>query len=108
MKIAVVTDSESAAGYRLAGLDVFVPEEAAGARDLLVDLIRQDAYALIVVNEEWLPDPYQAVRREMRGRDVPVLLPAPRLGAVFGTEEGEADEYVRRLIRDTMGYDIKL
>lgn len=108
MKIAVVTDPESAAGYRLAGFDVFVPEEAAGARDLLVDLIRQDAYALIVVNEEWLPDPYQAVRREMHGRDVPVLLPAPRLRAVFDTEEGEADEYVRRLIRETMGYDIKL
>ena len=108
MKIAVVTDPESAVGYRLAGLEVFVPAGTADARELLVDLIRQDAYALIVVSEALLSNPYQAVRREMRGRDVPVLLPAPHVRAVFETEEGEAGEYVRRLIRETMGYDIKL
>jgi V/A-type H+-transporting ATPase subunit F len=52
-----------------------------------------------------LPDPYQAVKREMRGRDFPVLLTVPAVAPDAG--EG-AEAYLRELIRKTMGYDIKL
>jgi V/A-type H+-transporting ATPase subunit F len=108
MKIAVLTDPESAAGYRLAGLEVAVAADMAAAAKRLAGLVQEDAYALIAIDVALLPDPYQAVKRELRGRDLPVLLPAPSILSAL-TEGGEdAEAYMRRLIVETMGYDIKL
>jgi V/A-type H+-transporting ATPase subunit F len=108
MKIAVVTDTESAAGYRLAGLVVAVAANAAEAGEVLARLVREDAYALIAVSLELLPDPYQPVKREMRGRDLPVLLPAPSIASAVADESEDAEAYMRRLIVETMGYEIKI
>jgi len=108
VKIAVLTDHESAIGYRLAGLDVAVAGEAKEAGHALARLIREDTYALIVVSEALLPDPYQAVRREMRGRHLPVLLTTPSLVSALAEEGEDAEKYVRQLIIETMGYEIKV
>ena len=107
MKIVVLTDDLSAAGYRLGGLEVAVANDPAEAQQVLARLVKEDAYGLIIVNMALLPDPYQAMKREMRGRDLPVLLGA--LSHRTALEEAEdADAYMRRLIRETMGYEIKL
>ena len=108
MKIAVLTDPESAAGYRLAGLEVAVAPDAKGAREALARLIQEDIYALIAVSEALLPDPYQAVRREMRGRHLPVLLTTPSPASALAEEGEDAEAYVRRMIIETMGYEIKV
>jgi V/A-type H+-transporting ATPase subunit F len=108
MKIGVLTDPESAAGYRLAGLTVIVATDPNEAQKVLARMIQEDTYALIAVSVALLPDPYQAIRREMRSRTLPVLLSTPSpLGA--GAEEREdAEAYVRQLIVATMGYEIKI
>ncbi|MEJ2672793.1 MAG: V-type ATP synthase subunit F [Deltaproteobacteria bacterium] len=108
MKIAVLTDPESAAGYRLGGLEVALAHDAAEAREVLARLVQTRDYALILVNLALLPDPYQAVKRELRGRDLPVLLPAPGHRDAVAVADEAAEEYMRELVRETMGYDIKL
>jgi V/A-type H+-transporting ATPase subunit F len=108
MKIAVVTDPESAAGYRLAGLHVAVAADATEARKVLSRMIQKDAYILIAVSEALLPDPYQVVKREMRGRDLPVLLATPSPFSAVTRREEDAEAYMRRLILSTMGHEIKL
>ena len=108
MKIAVLTDPESAAGYRLAGLEVATAMDEKEAGEILAGLIREGTYALIAVSEALLPDPYQAVRREMRGRHLPVLLTAPSPVSALAAEGEDAEKYLRRLIIDTMGYEIKV
>jgi V/A-type H+-transporting ATPase subunit F len=108
LKIAVLTDVESAAGYHLAGLHVAVAGDATEARAVLVRMIEEGAYSLIAVNAEFLPDPYEAVRREMRGRNLPVLVAAPSPFASAAGEGEDAEAYIRHLIRATMGYEIKL
>ena len=108
MKIAVVTDPESATGYRLAGLHVAVAVDAAEARKVLAHMIQDGDYILIGVSEALLPDPYQVVRREMRGRDLPVLL---AMASPFSAGKGrgeDAEAFMRRLILSTMGHEIKL
>ncbi len=105
MKIGVLTDSESASGYRLAGLSVTFAEDGTQAREILAHMILEGSYALITVSMALLPDPYQAVKREMRGRDLPVLLPIP--SPAPGKSE-DAEAYVRRLITATIGYEIRL
>ncbi len=108
MKIGVLTDAESAAGYRLAGLHVGVAADAAEARGMLVRMIQEDDYALIVISVALLPDPYQAVKREMRGRDLPVLLPALSPADALAGKGEDVEVFVRHLIASTMGHEIKL
>ena len=108
MKIAILTDPESAAGYRLAGLAVFVAADTTEAAERLANLVEEDAYALIAVDVALLQDPYEAVKRQMRGRDLPVLLPAPSIFSTLKEGGEDAEAYMRRLIIETMGYEIKL
>jgi len=106
MKIGVLTDLETAAGFRLAGLEAVTatPDEAARK---LVEMIESNRYALVAVDQRLLPDPNKATERVMRGRSTPVLLSLPNLLDTF-SGGGDAKAYMRRLVRETIGFDIKL
>jgi len=108
VKIAVLTDPETATGFRLGGLEVHTAQTEAEARERLAEMIETDGFALIAVDEGLLPEPYEAVERIMRGRDLPVLLPFTSLAQAFAAGEEDATEYMRRLVKSTIGYDIKL
>ena len=105
-RMVVLTDSETAVGFRLAGVEVReTPQEEAKAA--LDELIGSDAYGLVVVDEGLIPDPIAASERAMRGRELPVVLPLPSLGGAFG-EGDDAVSYMKSLVRDAIGFDIKL
>ena len=105
-RVVVLTDSETATGYRLAGVDVRVAEKDEATKTL-VAMVEEDSYGLVIVDEGLVPDPVAATERAMRGRDLPVLLPVPSLGAAFG-DEGDATEYMKDLVRSAIGFDIKM
>ena len=108
MKIAVLTEAESAAGYRLAGLEVLVAADGPAAEKLLIRAMQEGDYALIAINEALLPDPYRIVKREMRGRDMPVLLPIPSIASALADKGEDTKAYMRRLIVEAIGYEIKI
>mgnify|MGYP000644939233 CR=1 FL=1 len=105
-EVVVFTDEETATGYRLAGVEVRVadPRDAAAQLNALVE---EDRYGLVVVDEGLVPDPIDATARTMRGRDLPVILPVPSLGAAFD-EASDATTYMKELVRSAIGFDIKL
>ncbi len=61
----------------------------------------------MAVDEGLVPDPVRATERAMLGRDLPVLLSVPSLGAAFD-EGADATEYMKELVRSAIGFDIKL
>lgn len=105
-RMVVLTDAETATGYRLAGVEVkeATREDAVQA---LEELIVSEDYALVAVDEGLVPDPVKASERAMRGRDLPVLLSVPSLGAAFA-EGDDATRYMKELVRSAIGFDIKL
>ncbi len=105
-KMVVVTDNETATGFRLAGVEVREanPETA---QSILEDIIGADQYGLVAVDESLIVDPIKSTERAMRGRDLPVILPMPSLGATFG-EADDATTYMQNLVRAAIGFDIKL
>ena len=105
-KAIVLTDSETATGYRLAGVEVRVSDQE-HALHALNELIEADEYGLLIVDEGLVPDPVSASERAMRGRDLPVVLPVPSLGAAFD-ENSDASAYMKDLVRSAIGFDIKL
>jgi len=60
------------------------------------------------VDQGLIEDPAEVVAREMRGRALPVILPFPSLGFAFSEEGADAKAYIRRLVKSTIGYEIKL
>ncbi len=102
-KVAVITDSETATGFRLAGMEV---REASTAQEAL-GMIREYAaagYGLLIVNEDLLAGTDDARARLLRGHDLPVVVPLPPARAHL--ESGEA--YIARLVKEHIGFAVKL
>jgi V/A-type H+/Na+-transporting ATPase subunit F len=105
-RMIVLTDSETATGFRLAGVEVR-ETDADGAQRALEDLIESDGYGLVAVDEALIADPNRSSARVMRGRELPVLLSMPSLGAAFD-EGADATDYMKQLVRSAIGFDVKL
>ena len=102
-KVAVITDAETATGFRLAGVEV----REAGTPAQALELIRDYAvagYGLVAVNEDLLRGTDEARSRLLRGRDLPLVVPLPPARAHL--ESGEA--YISRLVKEHIGFAVKL
>lgn len=106
-KMLVLTDSETATGFRLAGVEVRETSEENALGELEAIIESQD-YGLVAVDEGLIGDPIKATARTMRGRELPVILPMPSLGAAFDEDGGDATEYMKDLVRSAIGFDIKI
>jgi V/A-type H+-transporting ATPase subunit F len=101
--IAVITDSETATGFRLAGVEVreaTTPQEALEA----IRHYTSSGYGLLAVNEDLLRGTEDARGRLLRGRDLPIIVPLPPARAKL--ESGEA--YISRLVKEHIGFAVKL
>jgi V/A-type H+-transporting ATPase subunit F len=101
--MAVITDPETATGFRLAGVEVREAEDAQAALEHLRALVPLD-YGLIAVNEDLLIGTDHDVARLLRDRDLPILIPFPAPRAKL--ESGE--DYIARLVKEHIGFYVKL
>ncbi len=85
-RAVVVTDPETATGFRLAGVEVREAASPEAALEHLRALVTLD-YGLIAVNEELLRGLEDDMARIMRDRDLPIVVPFP--GPKEKLESGE-------------------
>jgi len=104
-RLAIITDSGTATGFRMAGVDTFEANSQRQLQDKLAELIRTGLYGLIAVNQDLAEDLGDEVDRIMKNRALPVILPfpVPQGGTV---ESGEA--YLNKLVKDAIGFYVKL
>lgn len=102
-RTAIVTDSETATGFRLAGIEVREADSPQAALEHLRALVTLD-YGLVAVNEELLRGLDEELGRLMRDRDLPILVPFP--GPKEKLESGE--DYIARLVKEHIGFFVKL
>jgi V/A-type H+-transporting ATPase subunit F len=102
-RVAVITDPETATGFRLAGVEVREAADSRQALEHLRALLPLD-YGLVAVNEDLLAGMEDALPRLMRDRDLPIIVPVPAPRAQ--TETGE--EYIARLVKEHIGFYVKL
>jgi len=106
-RLLVVTDSETATGFRLAGCEV-LETNASAVQKQLDEIISSERYGLVIVDQGLIADPNKATERAMRGRALPVILPMPSLGTAFDEGSDDSVEYMKQLVRSAIGFDIKL
>jgi V/A-type H+-transporting ATPase subunit F len=99
----VITDPETATGFRLAGAEVREAADAKQALEHLRYFVTLD-YGLVAVNEALLRGAEEERARLMRGRDLPIIVPFPAAEVQIES----AEEYVSRLVKENIGFYVKL
>ncbi|MDR7554367.1 MAG: V-type ATP synthase subunit F [Armatimonadota bacterium] len=102
-RFAVITDPETATGFRLAGVEVREATTPREALEQLRQLVALD-YGLVAVNEALLEGAAEERARLLRGRDLPILVPFPAPEA----QAESAEQYVARLVKEHIGFYVKL
>ena len=104
-RVAVVSDSTVALGFRLAGLRPHVVGSKEAADSLLSRMREDPQWGVILVQENLMPElAAGGGRRAGAGLPVVVPFPAPSLGRA----PGEAEAYVAELLRRAVGYRVRL
>jgi vacuolar-type H+-ATPase subunit F/Vma7 len=105
-KLIVLTDSENADGFRLAGVDVEVATNHDEARRRLNALVDDDNSGIIAVNESMMSSIDERLQKKIDSIYRPIVISLP-LREMLHTEEDHR-AYLSRLIRRAIGFDITL
>ena len=105
-KLAVITDPETATGFRLAGVDVYARSDVGEARALLKSFFESKEYGLVAVSEDCLRDPDRELAKLLEQEALPVVVPFPSGRLKIDSSEGEA--YLSELVKSCIGYYVKL
>jgi V/A-type H+/Na+-transporting ATPase subunit F len=105
-KLVVLTDTEHADGFRLAGCDVIVADSPDEARRSLSALVDDDTSGIIAVNEAMMADIDERLQRKIDSIYRPIVVSLPIRETLQVGEDHRA--YLSRLIRRAIGFDITL
>lgn len=102
-RVTVITDPETATGFRLAGVEVREVTSPQQTLEHLRSLLTLD-YGVVAVNEDLLKGLDDDLSRLMRGRETPIIIPFPAPRAQLETGE----DYIARLVKEHIGFYVKL
>lgn len=102
----VITDPDTADGFRLAGVDVFVVDSPDEARKTLASLVDDDGSGIIAVNERMMSGIDERLQRKIDSIYRPIVVSLPIREKLAMGEDHRA--YLSRLIRRAIGFDITL
>lgn len=105
-RLVVLTDSDNADGFRLAGVDVQVAEGDDDARHKLNALIDDEASGIIAVNEKMMAVIDERTQKKIDSIYRPIVVSLPIKETLETGEDHRA--YLSRLIRRAIGFDITL
>jgi vacuolar-type H+-ATPase subunit F/Vma7 len=104
-EIAVVGDGAVTLGFALAGLRTHVVDSIESSSALLAEMIADPRWGVILVQEDLMPDLSRAGARRAAG-GLPLLVPFP--APSLERPPGEAEAYVAELLRQAVGYRVRL
>lgn len=102
----VITDPDTADGFRLAGVDVFSVDSPEEARKTLASLVDDDSSGIIAVNERMMSGIDERLQKKIDSIYRPIVVSLPIREQLAMGEDHRA--YLSRLIRRAIGFDITL
>jgi V/A-type H+-transporting ATPase subunit F len=105
-KTIVVTDPETADGFRLAGVSVVEAENADEARDKIKLLLNDPNAGILAINEHFYDAIDEKTKEWIESVYRPIVIPLPIKETV--EMAGERRAYLARLIHRAVGFDITL
>ena len=105
-KVVVLTDPDTADGFSLGGVDVRSAATEEESHRLLASLIDEETAGVVAVNEAWLADIDDRLRRKIDSVYRPIVVGIPVRETLKISEDRGAQ--LARLIRRAIGFDITL
>ncbi len=102
-KFMVLSDPDTASGFRMAGVEAFEAANAEEARQVLPGLLQEEDAGIIAVSEEFMQGLDDRLMTRIEQMPRPIVIPIP--GRARG---GGGMAYIERLLRRAIGYNIVL
>jgi len=100
-KFIVVTDPETASGFRLAGAEVIEAADAQEAKKIIPPLFHRDDIGIIAVNEDFIQVLEEKLMNRIERAYRPIVIPIPKRA-----HTGGGPGYLENLLRRAVGYNI--
>jgi vacuolar-type H+-ATPase subunit F/Vma7 len=107
-KVLALLHRDLGAGFALAGVEIAVAADPVSARVTLDAAMASGAYGMVIVEEELLRGLDETARRALDASTVPLVIEVPGAMAWREEEEAPSDDYVARLIRRAVGYQLNI
>ena len=105
-KVIVITDPETADGFRLAGVDVVAADTPESAGEQISSIMDEENAGILAVNQGYYEAIDPRIMQKIESRYRPIVVPIPVREMVEVGEERSA--YLARLIHRAVGFDITL
>ncbi len=106
-KLLVITNSDLANGFRLAGVETVIAEDADQAEEMLLGYLDDDEVGIIAINDTYVSELKERVRHRIEQIYKPVVITIPTKTATRPEEQRsyQLSEMIRRSvgIRITFG-----
>ncbi len=102
-KFVIVTDSDRASGFRLAGVEVLEAGSTEEARKIIPPLLYKDDIGIVAVNEEYMLSLDEKLMDRIEKMHRPLIIPIPSK-----SKEVDRRTYIEQLLRRAIGYNIVL
>ena len=100
-KFLVVTDPDTAPGFRLAGVEVIEASSQEEARKVINTLVFKDDTGIVAVNEEFIAALDQKLVETIEKTYRPIMIPIPSRA-----RRGDRTSYIERMLQRAIGYNI--
>ena len=102
-KFVVVTDPDSAPGFRLAGVDVLEASSLDEAKKIIPPLLYKDDTGIVAISEDFMSVLDEKLQEKIAKTYRPIIIPIPsRIKGIDRTS------YIERLLQRAIGYNIVL
>lgn len=100
-KIAVIADSATATGFRMAGVDHTFALSGKEAEDKLAQLLSDSSYGIIIVTERMLEGCDWRLKKRVEQTAKPIVVAIPDMNGPI-----EQEESLSKLIKRALGVDL--
>jgi len=100
-KFVVVTDPETAPGFRLAGVEVLEAATLEEAKRIIPPLLFKDDTGIVAVNEDFMASLDDKLMEKIEKTHRPIIIQIPSR-----TRQIDRTDYIERMLRRAIGYNI--
>jgi vacuolar-type H+-ATPase subunit F/Vma7 len=108
LKVLVISEKELARGFALAGVETWAVSDAKQASEALAGIISGGEYGIVIMDEQLSSGLDKQVKAALSRRNEPMLVSIPAELSWCDTEKLPQDDYVARLIRRAVGYQLNI
>ena len=108
LKVLVISEKELARGFALAGVETWAVSDAKQASEALAGIIPGGEYGIVIMDEDLSSGLDKQVKAALSRGNGPMLVSIPAELRWCDTEKLPPDDYVARLIRRAIGYQLNI